>query len=41
MAHYETFELNASVPLETYEWDDIWVDHATDTEQKRVSVCVD
>ena len=38
MAHYETFELNASVPLETYEWDDIWFDHATDKTQKRVIV---
>ena len=38
MAHYETFELNASVPLETYEWDDIWFDHATDKVQKRVVV---
>lgn len=38
MAHYETFELNAKVPLETYEWDDIWFDHATDTQQKRVVV---
>lgn len=38
MAHYETFELGASIPLETYEWDDIWFDHATDTEQKRVIV---
>ena len=38
MAHYETFELNATVPLETYEWDDIWFDHATDTQQKRVVV---
>jgi hypothetical protein len=26
MAHYETFELNASIPLEKYEWDDIWFD---------------
>ena len=38
MAHYETFELNAIVPLETYEWDDIWFDHATDEVQKRVVV---
>ena len=38
MAHYETFELNAKVPLEKFEWDDIWFDHATDTEQKRVIV---
>ena len=38
MAHYETFELNAKVPLETYEWDDIWFDHATDTQQRRVIV---
>ena len=35
---YETFELNATFPLETYEWDDIWFDHATDTQQKRVIV---
>jgi len=38
MAHYETFELNAAVPLEKFEWDDIWFDHATDTESKRVVV---
>ena len=38
MAHYETFELNATIPLETYEWDDIWFDHATDTESRRVVV---
>lgn len=38
MAHYETFELNASVPLETYEWDDIWFDHATDAQRNRVVV---
>jgi len=35
---YETFEIGATVPLETYEWDDIWFDHATDTKQKRVIV---
>ena len=38
MAHYETYELNASAPLEKYEWDDIWFDHATDTDSKRVVV---
>jgi lysophospholipase L1-like esterase len=35
---YETFEIGATFPLETYEWDDIWFDHATDTKQKRVIV---
>lgn len=38
MAHYETFEMNSSVPLEKFEWDDIWFDHATDTESKRIIV---
>lgn len=35
---YETFELNAKTTLETYEWDDIWFDHATDTQHKRIVV---
>ena len=38
MAHYETYEMNATFPLETYEWDDIWFDHATNKELKRVIV---
>ena len=38
MAHYETFEMNSSVPLEKFEWDDIWFDHATDAESKRIIV---
>lgn len=35
---YETFEVQATTPLEKYEWDDIWFDHATDTATPRVIV---
>ena len=35
---YETFETHAQAPLEKFEWDDIWFDHATDNTQKRVIV---